>query len=162
MMMSEKELVEWRSDRGNKSTRRKPAPVPLRPPQIPHDLTHAVGSQGLTSRSVAQKLGFQSSLSAPGFEGPHRFTWGEICISELITVTFKSNKMHLTFKRTGSKKKQWTQFLIREWSWTWPYNRNRLTTVGPWLYMYVLVHHLGSKCYIPLFPSKYHLRNFIS
>jgi hypothetical protein len=24
---------------GNRSTRRKPAPVPLRPPQIPHDLT---------------------------------------------------------------------------------------------------------------------------
>jgi hypothetical protein len=25
--------------RGNRSTRRKPAPVPLYPPQIPHDLT---------------------------------------------------------------------------------------------------------------------------
>jgi hypothetical protein len=24
---------------GNRSTRRKPVPVPLRPPQIPHDLT---------------------------------------------------------------------------------------------------------------------------
>jgi hypothetical protein len=28
-----------RIGRGNRSTRRKPAPVPLRPPQIPHDLT---------------------------------------------------------------------------------------------------------------------------
>jgi hypothetical protein len=27
--------------RGNRSTRRKPAPVPIRPPQIPHDLTRA-------------------------------------------------------------------------------------------------------------------------
>jgi hypothetical protein len=40
--------------RGNRSTRRKPAPVPLRPPQIPHDLTltrtwaAGVGSQRLT------------------------------------------------------------------------------------------------------------------
>jgi hypothetical protein len=41
--------------RGNRSTRRKPAPVPLCPPQIPHDLTRdrtragAVGSQRLTA-----------------------------------------------------------------------------------------------------------------
>jgi hypothetical protein len=27
--------------KGNRSTRRKPAPVPLSPPQIPHDLTQA-------------------------------------------------------------------------------------------------------------------------
>jgi hypothetical protein len=34
-------------DKGNQCTRRKPAPVPLCPPQIPHDLTRAaaVGSQ---------------------------------------------------------------------------------------------------------------------
>jgi hypothetical protein len=41
--------------RVNRSTRRKPAPVPLCPPQIPHDLTRArtraaaVGSQRLTA-----------------------------------------------------------------------------------------------------------------
>jgi hypothetical protein len=28
-----------RTGRGNRSTRRKPAPVPLCPPKIPHDLT---------------------------------------------------------------------------------------------------------------------------
>jgi hypothetical protein len=44
-----------RIGRGNRSTRRKPAPVPLCPPQIPHDLTWdrtqaaAVGSQRLTA-----------------------------------------------------------------------------------------------------------------
>jgi hypothetical protein len=44
-----------RIDRGNRSTRRKPASVPLCPPQIPHDLTWdrtqaaAVGSQRLTA-----------------------------------------------------------------------------------------------------------------
>jgi hypothetical protein len=30
-------LVEWMSGRGNRSVRRKHAPVPLCPPQIPHD-----------------------------------------------------------------------------------------------------------------------------
>jgi hypothetical protein len=41
--------------RGNRSTRRKPAPVPLRPLKIPHDLARArtwageVGSRRLTA-----------------------------------------------------------------------------------------------------------------
>jgi hypothetical protein len=44
-----------RTGRGNRSTRRKPAPVPLCPPQVPHILTWArtlaatVGSRRLTS-----------------------------------------------------------------------------------------------------------------
>jgi hypothetical protein len=44
-----------RIGRGNRITRRKPAPVPLCPPQIPHDLiwdrtrAAAVGSQRLTA-----------------------------------------------------------------------------------------------------------------
>jgi hypothetical protein len=48
-----------RIGRGNRSTRRKPAPVPLCPPQIPHDLTWdrtraaAVGSQRLTASAMA-------------------------------------------------------------------------------------------------------------
>jgi hypothetical protein len=46
--------------RGNRSTRRKPTPVPLCPPQIPHDLTWdrarvaAVGSQRLTAWAMAR------------------------------------------------------------------------------------------------------------
>jgi hypothetical protein len=45
---------------GNRSTRRKPAPVPHCPPQIPHDLTWdrtqaaAVGSQRLTALFVTK------------------------------------------------------------------------------------------------------------
>jgi hypothetical protein len=37
--------------RGNQSTRRKPSPAPLCPPQIPHEQTRAaaVGSQRLTA-----------------------------------------------------------------------------------------------------------------
>jgi hypothetical protein len=44
-----------RTGRGNLYTRRKPAPVPLCPPEIPHDLTWArtraaaVGSRRLTA-----------------------------------------------------------------------------------------------------------------
>jgi hypothetical protein len=51
-----------RIDKGNRSTRRKPAPVPLCPPQIPHDLTWdrtraaAVGSQRLTAWTMARPL----------------------------------------------------------------------------------------------------------
>jgi hypothetical protein len=47
------------SGRGNRSTKRKPAPVPLCPPQIPHALTRAqtravtVGSQQLAARAMA-------------------------------------------------------------------------------------------------------------
>jgi hypothetical protein len=49
-----------RNGRGNRSTRRKPAPVPLCPQQIPHDLTWArtraaaVGSRRLTVRGVVR------------------------------------------------------------------------------------------------------------
>jgi hypothetical protein len=47
------EIFEMKICRGNRSTRRKPAPPPLCPPQIPHDQTRArtrtaaVGSQRL-------------------------------------------------------------------------------------------------------------------
>jgi hypothetical protein len=49
------EIDGMKIGRGNRSTRRKPAPVPLCPPQIPHDQTRAqtraaaVGSQRLTA-----------------------------------------------------------------------------------------------------------------
>jgi hypothetical protein len=48
--------------RGNRNTRRKPAPAPLCPPQIPHDQTRArtraagVGSQRLTAWAMAQPI----------------------------------------------------------------------------------------------------------
>jgi hypothetical protein len=51
-----------RIDRGNQSTQRKPAPVPLCPPQIPHDLAQArsrasvVESQQLTALATAQSF----------------------------------------------------------------------------------------------------------
>jgi hypothetical protein len=51
--------IDW----GKRSTRRKPARVPLCPPQIPHDLTcsrtraAAVESQRLTARAMARPSG---------------------------------------------------------------------------------------------------------
>jgi hypothetical protein len=53
--------------RGNRSTRRKPAPTPLCPPQIPLDQTRdwtraaAVGSQRLPSSAMARPLQYSSS-----------------------------------------------------------------------------------------------------
>jgi hypothetical protein len=64
-------IVGMKIGRGNRSTRRKPAPVPLCPPQIPHYLTRAriraaaVGSQRLTARSMARPcVSFMSVLSS--------------------------------------------------------------------------------------------------
>jgi hypothetical protein len=55
--------------RGNWSTRRKPAPVPLCPPQIPHDLTWhrtraaALGCQRLTAWAMARPFVLPHFLS---------------------------------------------------------------------------------------------------
>jgi hypothetical protein len=51
-----------RIGKGNRSTRRKPAPMPLCSPQIPHDPTYArtwttaVGSRRLTARAMTRRL----------------------------------------------------------------------------------------------------------
>jgi hypothetical protein len=49
--------------RGNRSTRRKPAPVPLCPPQTPHAAqtrtrAAAVGSQRLTTSATARPIAY--------------------------------------------------------------------------------------------------------
>jgi hypothetical protein len=46
-----------RIDRGNRSTRRKPAPIPLCPPQTPHDLTWVL------TREAASEI-FEKYLSS--------------------------------------------------------------------------------------------------
>jgi hypothetical protein len=64
--------------RGNQSTRRKPAPVPLCPPQIPHDLTWAwtraatVGSRQLTTWAMA----WPWTIGKYGACGGMRIGWG--------------------------------------------------------------------------------------
>jgi hypothetical protein len=44
--------------RGNRSTRRKPAPVPLRPPQIPHDLTPGSNSGRCGGKPGCNRLSY--------------------------------------------------------------------------------------------------------
>jgi hypothetical protein len=63
--------------RGNRSTRRKPAPVPLCPPQTPHAArtrtrAAAVGSQRLTAklRHGLLSLAEVSTRNLPGRTGP--------------------------------------------------------------------------------------------
>jgi hypothetical protein len=69
--------------RGNRSTRRKPAPATLCPPQIPHDQTQprtwaaAVGSQWLTAWAMARPISsvlfpLNHSLRVRIFSGPWR------------------------------------------------------------------------------------------
>jgi hypothetical protein len=59
-----------RIGRVNRSTRRKPAPVPLCPPQIPHDLTWvrtraaAVGSRRITAPFYVHNKKFKEELIA--------------------------------------------------------------------------------------------------
>jgi hypothetical protein len=52
-----------RIGRGNRSTRRKPAPVPLYPPQIPHDLGSNPGLRGGKPASNRLSHGTASSVS---------------------------------------------------------------------------------------------------
>jgi hypothetical protein len=63
--------------RENRSTRRKPAPAPLCPPQIPHDPTRAqtraaaVGSQRLTAWAMARPYPYRYfNLSYPTHSSP--------------------------------------------------------------------------------------------
>jgi hypothetical protein len=60
MMMADGEFGRMKIGRGNRSTRRKPTPAPLYPPQIPLDQTRArnraaaVGSQRVTAWAMAR------------------------------------------------------------------------------------------------------------
>jgi hypothetical protein len=70
-----------RIGKGNRSTRRKPAPVPLRSPQISHDLTlgrtraAAVGNRRLTASGMARpRWGLVLSLKSR-----HFYPWGKCC-----------------------------------------------------------------------------------
>jgi hypothetical protein len=49
-----------RIGRGNRSTRRKPAPVPLCPPQIPHDLGSNPGRRG--GKPATNRLNYGTAL----------------------------------------------------------------------------------------------------
>jgi hypothetical protein len=69
------ELGGMKNGRENRSTRRKPAPTLLCPPQIPHDQTRArtraaeVGSQRLTTWAMARPM--TDLLMDPTLDGNH-------------------------------------------------------------------------------------------
>jgi hypothetical protein len=50
------------SDRGNRSTRRKPVPVPLCPPQIPHDLTRARTRAASVGNPATNRLSYVTAV----------------------------------------------------------------------------------------------------
>jgi hypothetical protein len=83
--------------RGNRSTRRKPVPAPLCPPQIPHDQTRArtwaaaVGSQQLTAWAMA----WPSSIYTGQNKSSHR-AHGKDKMAVSLTLLVVSN-IHLSF-----------------------------------------------------------------
>jgi hypothetical protein len=64
MMMDddECEAVGGMLGMGNQSTRRRPAPVPLCPPEIPHDLTWAITRAAAVGRRPANGLTYSTAL----------------------------------------------------------------------------------------------------
>jgi hypothetical protein len=94
--------------RGNWSTWRKPAPVPLCPPQIPHDQTRArtwaaaVGSQQLTAWAMARPNFFVTPQLL--FCGYKRY-WKQTCRSNL-TIYIYSIYTVGEFKCIDNRKKR--------------------------------------------------------
>jgi hypothetical protein len=82
-----------RIDRGNRSTRRKPATVPLCPPQIPYDLTWArtraaaVGSRRLTAWAMARSETVTSDTVTPCIN-----CWGYIALD--VTRQYEGRRAH--------------------------------------------------------------------
>jgi hypothetical protein len=77
--------------RGNRSTRRKPAPAPLCPPQIPHDLLHEVTYAINIRQILASKLADYGPDDWGSFLGKTRyfiFTTNLIWLTWVKTLTF--------------------------------------------------------------------------
>jgi hypothetical protein len=120
--------------RGNRSTRRKPAPAPLCPQQILHDYTRgaAVGSQRLTAWSMARPksiLRYKSKwyieiiYEDHSKDGSETWTYFSILRGERLTTKAAECQKHLV-KITWSKMsvmllRLWlAQWRRREYSWS--------------------------------------------
>jgi hypothetical protein len=98
------EIGERRIGRGNRSTLRKPAPVPLCPPQIPHDLPPGsnpghCGGKPATSRlsyGTALGLAYSSTLkmkAVRSYETSVNFYWStRLHISQDVITVRHSNR----------------------------------------------------------------------
>jgi hypothetical protein len=92
--------------RGNRSTRRKPAPMPLCPPQIPHDLTWgrtraaAVGNQRLTAWAMARpEFVIVSSIYLEGLRKTTK-PWGSLCPGLCLNLTHSECSWTLSLMTT--------------------------------------------------------------
>jgi hypothetical protein len=95
--------------RGNRSTRRKPAPVPLCPPQIPHAArtrtrAAAVGSQRLTNRlsygTAFSKVGNRSNKDVRSFVHINQWLMGDLLTLD-VTGPLASRIEIFEFIRSG-------------------------------------------------------------
>jgi hypothetical protein len=93
---------ERRIGRGNRSIRRKPAAVPLYPPQIQHVLTWAriraaaVGSWRLTANEFNKFLKYLVSFRVKGFNSDEFKSWGlyekRVIAANYGTIYLKTKK----------------------------------------------------------------------
>jgi hypothetical protein len=87
--------------RGNRSTRRKPSPVPLCPPQIPHNLTWAaaVGSRRLTALAMARPISWVSEQLSASRTRLHGGKW---LLTYACSVWLLSEAVHVLVSALGN------------------------------------------------------------
>jgi hypothetical protein len=91
--------------RGNRSTRRKPAPVPLCPPQIPHDLGSNPGRRG--GKPATNRLSYGTAFKSPNFRfhhNPSNVACGVRCTGiflQLLVANAPNNVLTLRLSPVG-------------------------------------------------------------
>jgi hypothetical protein len=105
--------------RGNRSTRRKPAPVPLCPPQIQHDLTWAraraaaVGSRWLTVLAMQYPLVSWYFLPLRYMQSLHAHSQTRTHQDEALFVQSTTSRLTDLLKSSEQHKLiSWTSFLL--------------------------------------------------
>jgi hypothetical protein len=103
-MMSVEQSVEWKIGRRNRSTRRKPAPMPLCPTQIPHKLTWdrtqsaAVVSQRLTAGTISRPVSWLGQ----------RKWLNKSTTARLMLCSLSANKLRMNSKVDMGETVRWT------------------------------------------------------
>jgi hypothetical protein len=106
-----------RIDRGNRSTRRRPAPVPFCPPQNPHDLTWARtrgrrgGKLAIICLSCGMAFSFilQPSSSLRGTAPYHKRSFGN-----RVTAVWCGESVAASFQKTGSSSGCWLSLYFQD------------------------------------------------
>jgi hypothetical protein len=102
-----------RIGRGNRSTRKKPAPVPLCPPQIPHDLGSNPGHRG--GKPATNRLSYGTTDSNLM---PRSRTHGDLppFLQRLVTETTLTFYLFFHTGKYLSRRSQWPRGLRHELS----------------------------------------------